>query len=301
MEAYVLPKSLWQRCCLGTIYTRGSTTSEHRTGLVSPELVKQTTKGEVFFVQRSPVEILSPQITLPEQEEHTAEEQPDEPITNLSQLQVRELIIHYFCSFGWDWCMSKQIWLTVARIPGLRNIVADRESRTSRRCTEWCLNRNLFLKSCKKLKFSPDIDLFASRIITRSSPLCLTVQTQKHWLLMHFTCHDRTTHFMPFRPLRHNKSSPPENATGEIRRTGTNSQVAHTSVVTHGNEDAHPSATNTTKGKNNTISPKQPKGGAPTSEQPGPGATPFIRQCLSSRGLSSGADRDHRNILESRY
>ena len=106
---------------------------------------------------------------------------------------------------------------------------------------------------------------------------------------------------MPFRPLRHNKSSPPENATGEIRRTGTNSQVAHTSVVTHGNEDAHPSATNTTKGKNNTISPKQPKGGAPTSEQPGPGATPFIRQCLSSRDLSSGADRDHRNILESRY
>ena len=258
-------------------------------------------KGEVFFVQRPPVEILSPQITLPEQEEHTAEEQPDEPITNLSQLQVRELIIHYFFFFGWDWCMSKQIWLIVARIPGLRNIVADRESRTSRRCTEWCLNRNLFLKSCKKLKFSPDIDLFASRIITRSSPLCLTVHTQKHRLLMHFTCHDRTTHFMPFRPLRHNKSSPPENATGEIRRTGTNSQVAHTSVVTHGNEDAHPSATNTTKGKNNTISPKQPKGGAPTSEQPGPGATPFIRQCLSSRDLSSGADRDHRNILESRY
>ena len=41
-------------------------------------------------------------ITLPEQEEYTAEEQPDEPITNLSQLQVRELktlvpdIIHYF-------------------------------------------------------------------------------------------------------------------------------------------------------------------------------------------------------------
>ena len=70
----------------------------------------------------------------------------------------------------WDLCMSRQIWLTVARIPCPENIEADRESRTSRRCTEWCLNRNIFLKACKKLKFSPNIDLFASRINYQVKP-----------------------------------------------------------------------------------------------------------------------------------
>ena len=66
--------------------------------------------------------------------------------------------------------MSRQIWLTVARIPCPENIEANRESRTSRRCTEWCLNRNLFLKACKKIKCSPNIDLFASRINYQVKP-----------------------------------------------------------------------------------------------------------------------------------
>ena len=90
--------------------------------------------------------------------------------------------------------------------------------------------------------------------------------------------------------LWHNKSSPPENATGEIRRNGTNSQVAHTNVVAHGNEDAHPSATNTTKEKTTLFLPSNPKEVHPLQKSlVVVRLMPFIRQCLSSRGLSSGA------------
>lgn len=32
----------------------------------------------------------------------------------------------------WDCCISHNIWLKVARIPGLENVEADRESRKSR-------------------------------------------------------------------------------------------------------------------------------------------------------------------------
>ena len=70
----------------------------------------------------------------------------------------------------WDWCIAHKIWLTVARIPGLDNVEADRESRKSRRCTEWCLNRDFFQQACDKLQFSPNIDLFASRINHQIKP-----------------------------------------------------------------------------------------------------------------------------------
>ena len=44
----------------------------------------------------------------------------------------------------WEWCISHNMWLIMARIPGQENFEADRESRTFRRCTEWCLNKEFF-------------------------------------------------------------------------------------------------------------------------------------------------------------
>ncbi len=70
----------------------------------------------------------------------------------------------------WDWCISNHIWLTVARIPGKENIEADFESRKCRRNTEWSLDKKLFQQACKKLKFTPNIDLFASRINYQVKP-----------------------------------------------------------------------------------------------------------------------------------
>lgn len=70
----------------------------------------------------------------------------------------------------WDWCIKRNIWLTMARIPGCDNVQADKESRTFQRGVEWSLNKNLFTRACNKLKVTPDIDLFASRINRQITP-----------------------------------------------------------------------------------------------------------------------------------
>lgn len=70
----------------------------------------------------------------------------------------------------WDWCIKHDIWLTMARIPGCENVKADKESRTFRRCTEWCLKKTLFARACTKLNVTPNIDLFASRINCQITP-----------------------------------------------------------------------------------------------------------------------------------
>ena len=89
----------------------------------------------------------------------------------------------------------------MARIPGCDNVEADKESHTFRRCTEWCLKKTLFTNACAKLSVTPDIDLFASRSITRSHLMSPIEQTQKLSLSMLFTCHGSITYFMLFHPL----------------------------------------------------------------------------------------------------
>ena len=64
----------------------------------------------------------------------------------------------------WEWCMNRNIWISVAHIPGKSNIVADFESRRNQRESEWMLNKTSLSEALKRLKMSPVIDLFASRI-----------------------------------------------------------------------------------------------------------------------------------------
>jgi hypothetical protein len=64
----------------------------------------------------------------------------------------------------WEWCIDKNIWLTVAHIPGKQNLVADYESRRHQRESEWMLNKALLSDTLVKLNFSPEIDLFATRV-----------------------------------------------------------------------------------------------------------------------------------------
>ena len=64
----------------------------------------------------------------------------------------------------WQWCVDKSIWLSVAHIPGKQNLVADYESRHHQRASEWMLNKILLSDALDKLQFSPEIDLFASRV-----------------------------------------------------------------------------------------------------------------------------------------
>ena len=64
----------------------------------------------------------------------------------------------------WQWCIRHNIWLSVAHIPGKDNIIADGESRKSRRETEWALNPQIYQDAIAHLGQTPDIDLFASRL-----------------------------------------------------------------------------------------------------------------------------------------
>ncbi|XP_013393362.1 uncharacterized protein LOC106161058 [Lingula anatina] len=65
----------------------------------------------------------------------------------------------------WQWAINRNIWLTVAHVPGVANVIADRESRKKYQSeTEWMLNPIVFRKLASEFTFTADIDLFASRL-----------------------------------------------------------------------------------------------------------------------------------------
>ena len=63
----------------------------------------------------------------------------------------------------WQWCSSKNIWLSAAFIPGVSNLEADYQSRLIHEAAEWKLNPQV-LEIVSKTFGNPTIDLFASRL-----------------------------------------------------------------------------------------------------------------------------------------
>ena len=63
----------------------------------------------------------------------------------------------------WFWCIKRNIWLSVAHLPGKLNVEANKMSRTLHDDMEWQLDRDVFLQVCTVLG-SCGIDLFASRL-----------------------------------------------------------------------------------------------------------------------------------------
>lgn len=61
------------------------------------------------------------------------------------------------------WALARGITLSAKHIKGLDNVEADKESRFKNLDTEWMLTPHIFRMLCGKF-FTPDIDLFASRI-----------------------------------------------------------------------------------------------------------------------------------------
>jgi ribonuclease HI len=75
--------------------------------------------------------------------------------THSPSLVAQELI--------WNFCISKNIWLTANHVPGVNNIEADFASRNLNNRTEWTLDRKVFQKITNQF-CSTEVDLFASRI-----------------------------------------------------------------------------------------------------------------------------------------
>ena len=53
----------------------------------------------------------------------------------------------------WEWCIARDIWASVAHIPGKHNLVADFESRRNRREAKWQLNKAAPLDALSRLHF----------------------------------------------------------------------------------------------------------------------------------------------------
>lgn len=63
----------------------------------------------------------------------------------------------------WQWCISRNIWVSAAHVPGRLNTIADERSRKFNDRTEWKLNRQVFDRIVSHFGV-PEIDLFASRL-----------------------------------------------------------------------------------------------------------------------------------------
>ncbi len=64
------------------------------------------------------------------------------------------------------WAIDHNITLCAGHVPGKKNVLADKESRTHNYDIEWSLKTNWFNWIVKQFG-KPDVDLFASRINKR--------------------------------------------------------------------------------------------------------------------------------------
>ena len=69
------------------------------------------------------------------------------------------------------WCIQHDVWLTAAPILGPMNIIADQESRKISSDLEWVLDLKIYKEAVELCDFTPNIDLFASRLNKKRSKL----------------------------------------------------------------------------------------------------------------------------------
>ena len=62
-----------------------------------------------------------------------------------------------------NWAESRNITISAIHVKGVQNVEADKESRLRNMDSEWMLRPEIF-KILSRTYFTPDIDLFASRI-----------------------------------------------------------------------------------------------------------------------------------------
>ena len=147
----------------------------------------------------------------------------------------------------------------MARIPGCENVEADKESRTFRRCTEWCLKNTLFSNACAKLIVTPNIDLFASRINYQITPFVSYVM--QHHLLYTFPPFSLITRVL--QKIQEDKT------TGLLLNCA---EMANPTVVAQVNADINSTTNATSKEQRYSVSTH---------------SMSLVRRCLNGNGLST--------------
>ena len=75
-------------------------------------------------------------------------------------------LLSYLAKNLWDWCLSHNLLVRAQYIPGIQNVVADRESRVFLDASDWKLKPTVFNRLYQT--WGPlNIDLFASRLTTQ--------------------------------------------------------------------------------------------------------------------------------------
>ena len=100
----------------------------------------------------------------------------------------------------WEWCIPRNIWLSISHIPGKTNVIADQASRVFDDSTEWQLDVDGFNRIVNILG-PPTIDLFASRLNYQLTPYVSWLPDPQAMAIDAFTL-DWTNHFLcAFPPL----------------------------------------------------------------------------------------------------
>ena len=83
-------------------------------------------------------------------------------IKYLTKMGGRKIELNSLAKYIWEWCINKDIWISVFHIPGKDNYVVDNLSRKNNEDMEWALSDEVF--DLIQHNVGPcDIDLFVSR------------------------------------------------------------------------------------------------------------------------------------------
>ena len=94
----------------------------------------------------------------------------------------------------WEWCIPRNIWLSISHIPRAINVIADQASRVFNDSTEWKLDVHVFNRIVNILG-QPTIDLFASRLSYQLTPYVSWLPDPQAMAIDAFTL-DWTNHFL---------------------------------------------------------------------------------------------------------
>ena len=90
----------------------------------------------------------------------------------------------------WEWCLIRNIWVSISHIPMEINVTADQASRVFDDSTEWKLNVDVFNRIV-----TPTIDMFASRLNHQLTPFVSWLPDPQAMAIDAFTL-DWTNHFL---------------------------------------------------------------------------------------------------------
>ena len=72
----------------------------------------------------------------------------------------------------WDFCEERDIWMSVAHIPGEENVDADHESRQFTENTEWELSPEIFKMICCAIRHDNNNNMGGGVIFGARACLC---------------------------------------------------------------------------------------------------------------------------------